>query len=163
MFTQYKHVWFYPLLKLNPERFEPAGWVAVLRLNHPISSSLLCPAYKTQPIILNSSLWFTHAHPLTNYAEVADTLLFSRDCHRFPAKPAEYQRRLPPARWHIPTFSTKKKLTSVPIPTLHLFLPLDQKLIELLKSLSGDDWKKPTLAKLWTVKDCYRSKFRHAW
>lgn len=41
----------------------------------------------------------------------------------------------------------------VPIPTLHLFLPLDQKLIELLKSLSPEDWKKPTLAKLWTVKD----------
>jgi uncharacterized protein (TIGR03083 family) len=42
---------------------------------------------------------------------------------------------------------------NVPIQTLHLFLPLDQKLIELLKSLSSDDWKKPTLAKLWTVKD----------
>lgn len=41
----------------------------------------------------------------------------------------------------------------VPIPTLHLFLPLDQKLIELLKSLSPEDWRKPTLAKLWTVKD----------
>lgn len=41
----------------------------------------------------------------------------------------------------------------VPIPTLHLFLPLDQKLIGLLKSLSPDDWKKPTVAKLWTVKD----------
>jgi uncharacterized protein (TIGR03083 family) len=42
---------------------------------------------------------------------------------------------------------------TVPIPTLHLFLPLDQKLIRLLKSLSPEDWKKPTLAKLWTVKD----------
>lgn len=42
---------------------------------------------------------------------------------------------------------------NIPIPTLHLFLPLDQKLIELLKSLSQEDWKKPTLAKLWTVKD----------
>lgn len=42
---------------------------------------------------------------------------------------------------------------SVPISTLHLFLPLDQKLIELLKYLSPEDWKKPTLAKLWTVKD----------
>jgi uncharacterized protein (TIGR03083 family) len=41
----------------------------------------------------------------------------------------------------------------VPIPTLHLFLPLDQKLIALLRSLSPDDWKKPTLAKLWSVKD----------
>jgi uncharacterized protein (TIGR03083 family) len=34
-----------------------------------------------------------------------------------------------------------------------LLLPLDQKLIELLKSLTLEDWKKPTLAKLWTVKD----------
>ncbi|MEY4929795.1 MAG: hypothetical protein RI909_519 [Bacteroidota bacterium] len=42
---------------------------------------------------------------------------------------------------------------NVPIQTLHLFLPLDQKLIELLKSLSSEDWKKPTVAKLWTVKD----------
>lgn len=42
---------------------------------------------------------------------------------------------------------------TIPIPTLHLFLPLDQKLIALLKSLSVDDWRKPTLAKLWTVKD----------
>lgn len=41
----------------------------------------------------------------------------------------------------------------IPIPTLHLFLPLDQKLIALLKSLSPEDWMKPTLAKLWTVKD----------
>lgn len=41
----------------------------------------------------------------------------------------------------------------VPIQTLHLFLPLDQKLISLLRSLSRDEWKKPTLAKLWTVKD----------
>jgi len=44
-------------------------------------------------------------------------------------------------------------MMSVPIPTLHLFLRLDQKLIELLKSLSSEDWKKPTLAKLWSVKD----------
>jgi uncharacterized protein (TIGR03083 family) len=44
-------------------------------------------------------------------------------------------------------------MMKVPIPTLHLFLPLDQKLIELLKSLSPEDWKKTTLAKLWTVKD----------
>jgi len=42
---------------------------------------------------------------------------------------------------------------NVPIPTLHLLLPLDQKLIGLLKSLSADDWKKPTMAKLWSVKD----------
>jgi uncharacterized protein (TIGR03083 family) len=41
----------------------------------------------------------------------------------------------------------------IPIPTLHLFRPLDEKLIALLKSLSPEDWHKPTLAKLWTVKD----------
>lgn len=44
-------------------------------------------------------------------------------------------------------------MMKVPIPTLHLFMPLDQKLIGLLKSLSPEDWNKPTLAKLWTVKD----------
>jgi uncharacterized protein (TIGR03083 family) len=41
----------------------------------------------------------------------------------------------------------------VPIPTIHLFPVLDQLLIELLRSLSPDDWNKPTVAKLWTVKD----------
>jgi len=41
----------------------------------------------------------------------------------------------------------------IPIPTLHLFKVLDELLIELLSSLSPDDWNKPTLAKLWTVKD----------
>ncbi len=40
-----------------------------------------------------------------------------------------------------------------PIQTLHLFEPLEQKLIELLKSLSPTDWNKSTVAKLWTVKD----------
>jgi len=44
-------------------------------------------------------------------------------------------------------------MIEVPIPTLHLFLPLDQKLIELLKSLSQEEWNKPTVARLWTVKD----------
>ena len=39
------------------------------------------------------------------------------------------------------------------IETLPLFPILDQKLIELLRSLSKEDWNKPTLAKLWTVKD----------
>lgn len=39
------------------------------------------------------------------------------------------------------------------IQTAHLFQPLDDKLIELLRSLSADDWAKPTLAKQWTVKD----------
>lgn len=41
----------------------------------------------------------------------------------------------------------------IPIPTLHLFPKLDEKLLELLKSLSNDEWSKPTLAKQWTVKD----------
>lgn len=40
-----------------------------------------------------------------------------------------------------------------PIKTLHLFEPLEQKLIELLRSLKPEDWNKPTVAKLWTVKD----------
>jgi uncharacterized protein (TIGR03083 family) len=44
-------------------------------------------------------------------------------------------------------------MRTVPIPTLHLFLPLDQKLIGLLRALSPEDWKKPTVAKLWSVKD----------
>lgn len=41
----------------------------------------------------------------------------------------------------------------IPIPTLHLFAKLDEQLIMLLKSLRAEDWQKPTLAKLWTVKD----------
>ncbi|MCW5909510.1 MAG: maleylpyruvate isomerase family mycothiol-dependent enzyme [Cyclobacteriaceae bacterium] len=39
------------------------------------------------------------------------------------------------------------------IATLHLFEPVEQKLIELLKSLEPADWNKPTVAGLWTVKD----------
>ncbi len=39
------------------------------------------------------------------------------------------------------------------INTVHLFPILDQKLIELLRSLSPDDWNKRTLAKKWSVKD----------
>lgn len=42
---------------------------------------------------------------------------------------------------------------TAPIKTLHLFEPLEQKLVELLRSLSPNDWKKPTVAKQWTVKD----------
>ncbi len=41
----------------------------------------------------------------------------------------------------------------VPIPTGHLFPTLDEKLIELLRSLNPDDWSKHTVAKQWTVKD----------
>lgn len=40
-----------------------------------------------------------------------------------------------------------------PIPTTHLFPILDAKLIALLRSLSAEEWNKPTIAKLWTVKD----------
>lgn len=40
-----------------------------------------------------------------------------------------------------------------PIFTVHLFPKLDQKLIELLRSLSPEDWQKRTLAPLWTVHD----------
>jgi uncharacterized protein (TIGR03083 family) len=39
------------------------------------------------------------------------------------------------------------------IHTQHLFKPLDTKLIELLRSLSVDDWNRPTIAPMWTVKD----------
>ncbi|WP_439555978.1 maleylpyruvate isomerase N-terminal domain-containing protein [Dyadobacter sp.] len=39
------------------------------------------------------------------------------------------------------------------IETAHLFPLLDQKLIELLKSLSAEEWNKPTVAKQWCVKD----------
>ena len=39
------------------------------------------------------------------------------------------------------------------IKTVHLFPLLDKKLIELLKSLSPEDWHKPTVARMWTVKD----------
>jgi uncharacterized protein (TIGR03083 family) len=41
----------------------------------------------------------------------------------------------------------------VPIQTIHLFPALDQKLIELLRSLTPDEWHKATRAKLWRVKD----------
>lgn len=42
---------------------------------------------------------------------------------------------------------------AIPIPTLHLFPVLDKLLIELLGSLTPADWNKPTVARLWTVKD----------
>ncbi|HEX7902734.1 MAG TPA: maleylpyruvate isomerase N-terminal domain-containing protein [Chitinophagaceae bacterium] len=41
----------------------------------------------------------------------------------------------------------------VPIPTTHLFPVLDNKLIELLQSLSKEEWQLPTIAKKWCVKD----------
>ncbi|MBD0254528.1 MAG: maleylpyruvate isomerase family mycothiol-dependent enzyme [Cytophagales bacterium] len=39
------------------------------------------------------------------------------------------------------------------IVTTHLFPVLDEHLIELLASLSPEAWSRPTLARLWTVKD----------
>lgn len=44
-------------------------------------------------------------------------------------------------------------VSHIPIPTIHLFPVLDQQLIELLQSLSKEDWYKPTIAKKWQVKD----------
>ncbi|MCU0469009.1 MAG: hypothetical protein MUF58_10425 [Arcicella sp.] len=41
----------------------------------------------------------------------------------------------------------------IKIETLHLFSILDRKLIELLKSLSLEEWDSQTVAKLWKVKD----------
>jgi len=42
---------------------------------------------------------------------------------------------------------------TVPIQTLHLFPVLNDLLIELLTSLEPEDWNRPTIAPLWTVKD----------
>jgi uncharacterized protein (TIGR03083 family) len=41
----------------------------------------------------------------------------------------------------------------IPIEVNHLFPVLDAKLVELLRSLSEDDWHKPTIATKWRVKD----------
>ena len=40
-----------------------------------------------------------------------------------------------------------------PIETLPLFPVLDELLLELLRSLTPEEWQRPTLARLWTVKD----------
>jgi uncharacterized protein (TIGR03083 family) len=39
------------------------------------------------------------------------------------------------------------------IHTTHLFPELDEHLISLLKSLTPEDWEKPTVARLWKVRD----------
>ena len=39
------------------------------------------------------------------------------------------------------------------IDTIHLFRPLDKKLIALLRSLTPEEWEKPTVASQWNVKD----------
>ncbi|RZJ78711.1 MAG: hypothetical protein EOO47_13000 [Flavobacterium sp.] len=41
----------------------------------------------------------------------------------------------------------------IKIETLHLFAALDEMLIELLSSLTDEEWQTPTVAKLWKVKD----------
>jgi len=40
-----------------------------------------------------------------------------------------------------------------PVDVVHLLPVLDRKLMELLSSLTPDNWQQPTVAKLWTVKD----------
>ena len=42
---------------------------------------------------------------------------------------------------------------NIPADVVHLLSPLDDKLIDLLKSLSVEEWQQKTIAKLWTVKD----------
>ncbi len=42
---------------------------------------------------------------------------------------------------------------TIPIQTLHLFPTIDRMLIELLNSLTDDEWNAQTVAKLWKVKD----------
>src|SRR5947209_7975173 len=39
------------------------------------------------------------------------------------------------------------------VQTYHLFLPLQQELISLLRGLGESDWSRPTLARQWAVKD----------
>ncbi len=41
----------------------------------------------------------------------------------------------------------------LPIDVVHLLPVLDKKLLDLLNSLTPDEWQKQTIAKLWTVKD----------
>lgn len=41
----------------------------------------------------------------------------------------------------------------IKIQTVHLFPLLDEMLIDLLQSLTDEEWHKQTIAKLWTVKD----------
>lgn len=39
------------------------------------------------------------------------------------------------------------------IQTIHLFRPLNRKLLEMLRSLPPADWSRPTVASRWTIKD----------
>lgn len=40
-----------------------------------------------------------------------------------------------------------------PVDLRHLFRPLNDALLDLLQSLTPEDWDRPTVARLWTVKD----------
>jgi len=44
-------------------------------------------------------------------------------------------------------------MKNIPIPTIHLFPVLERELVQLLYSLTPEEWNKPTIARLWTVKD----------
>lgn len=44
-------------------------------------------------------------------------------------------------------------MKNIPIATLHLFPALEAHLIELLHSLTPEEWNAPTIARLWNVKD----------
>jgi uncharacterized protein (TIGR03083 family) len=44
-------------------------------------------------------------------------------------------------------------MSIIPIPTVHLFPVLEEQLVQLLYTLTEKEWNKPTIAKLWTVKD----------
>jgi hypothetical protein len=49
---------------------------------------------------------------------------------------------------------------NIPVNTLYLFPMLDMLLIDLLKSLSNEEWHLPTIAKLWIVKDVASNKMK---
>ncbi len=44
-------------------------------------------------------------------------------------------------------------MEKIPVQALHLFPLLEKKLIELLHSLTPEEWNRGTIARLWTVKD----------
>lgn len=46
-----------------------------------------------------------------------------------------------------------KKEQAIPIDVLHLLPVLDKKLLELLRSLSPEEWQKQTIARQWKIKD----------
>ncbi len=49
--------------------------------------------------------------------------------------------------------ATIKHSQQIMIDTIHLFKPLDNHLINLLKDLLDEEWNHPTLCRAWTVKD----------